>query len=124
MLRIPTKNRKVFFPMASIPLVESDRESSVGKWAENVDFYRLKLDGSGQMDRLTFFAESGQFKGANPVVSDEGRFIAFQVPSATREAGLGQGLYIYDIEKARKAKIKPWTKDTSGKKYPEVFMLS
>ena len=99
------------FPDGQYTLVESDRESSVGKWAENVDFYRLKLDGSGRMDRLTFFAESGRFKGTNPVVSDDGRFIAFQVPFATLEAGLGQGLYLYDIEKARKAKVSPWTEE-------------
>jgi hypothetical protein len=97
------------FPDGTYTLVESDRESTIGKWAENVDFYRLKLDGSGEMVRLTFFAESGRFKGTNPVVSDDGRYIAFQVPSSTLEAGLGQGLYLYDIEKAREAGVKPWT---------------
>ncbi|MCP4313100.1 MAG: hypothetical protein GY790_17720 [Bacteroidetes bacterium] len=96
------------FPDGNYTLVESDRESTIGKWAENVDFYRLKLDGSGEMVRLTFFAESGRFKGTNPVVSDDGRFIAFQVPSSTLEAGVGQGIYLYDIEMAREAGVKPW----------------
>lgn len=103
------------FPDGLYTLVESDRESTIGKWAENVDIYRLKLDGSGQMDRLTFFAESGLFKGTNPVVSDDGRFIAFQVAHATSEAGIGQGIYIYDIEKAKKEKVGPWAMSSGTK---------
>jgi len=93
--------------LVNYTLVESDRESTIGKWAENVDFYRLKLDGRGEMVRLTFFAESGRFKGTNPMVSADGRFIAFQVPSSTLEAGLGQGIYLYDIEMAKEAGVKP-----------------
>jgi len=96
------------FPDGRYTLIESDRESSMGKWANNVDLYSLNLDGSGEATRVTFFAESGRFKGTNPVVSDDGRFIAFQVPASNLEAGVGEGLYIYDIEKAKKAGVKAW----------------
>jgi len=89
------------FPDGKSTLVESDREATIGKWSSNVDFYRLQLDGSGQAERLSFFAESGKFRGTNPVVSDDGRFIAFQVSPSTAEAGVGMGIFIYDIEKAK-----------------------
>ena len=88
------------YPDGKATLVESDREASLGRWATNVDFYRLSLDGSGETERLSFFAESGKYRGTNPVVSDDGRFIAFQVSPATAEAGVGIGIFIYDIRKA------------------------
>jgi Tol biopolymer transport system component len=90
------------FPDGKHTLVESDREASIGKWPTNVDFYMLALDGSGKTERLTFFAESGKFRGTNPVVSDDGKQIAFQVSPSTAEAGVGIGIFIYDIEAAKK----------------------
>ncbi|MBE0653923.1 MAG: PD40 domain-containing protein [Bacteroidales bacterium] len=88
------------FPDGKSTLVESDREASVGKWPTNVDFYRLPLDGSGKTQRLSFFAESGEFRGTNPVVSDDGKYIAFQLSPSTAEAGVGIGIFVYDIEEA------------------------
>jgi hypothetical protein len=41
------------------------------------------------------------------VVSDDGRYIAFQLSKAGAEAGVGEGIYIYDIEEAKKAKAYP-----------------
>ncbi|MBE0653925.1 MAG: hypothetical protein IH594_09010, partial [Bacteroidales bacterium] len=88
------------FPDGKSTLVESDREASVGKWPTNVDFYKLPLDGSGKAQRLSFFAESGVVRGTDPVVSDDGKFIAFQLSPSTAEAGVGIGIFVYDIEKA------------------------
>ncbi len=88
------------YPDGKYTLVESDRLASIGKWATNVDFYKLALDGSGITERLSFFAESGKFRGTNPVVSDDGRYIAFQVSPSTAEAGVGIGIFLYDIEAA------------------------
>jgi hypothetical protein len=34
------------------------------------------------------------------VVSDDGRFIAFQVPRVELAAGAGQGIYVLDLEAA------------------------
>jgi Tol biopolymer transport system component len=95
------------YPDGRYTLVESDREASFGKWPANIDIYRLALDGSGKTDRLTFFAEDGHYIGDNPVVSDDGRFIAFQVSKAGGEAGVGDGIFIYDIAAAKKAKAYP-----------------
>lgn len=86
------------YPDGQYTLVESDREASWGRWPENIDIYRLALDGSGKTKRLTFFSESRRFIGDNPVVSDDGRFIAFQLSKAGSEAGVGNGIYVFDIE--------------------------
>ncbi len=86
------------FPDGNYTLVESDRDATLGKWPTNVDFYKLSLDGSGTTQRLSFFAESGEFRGTNPVISDDGKYIAFQVSPSTAEAGVGIGIFIYDIE--------------------------
>lgn len=89
------------FPDGKHILIESDRLASKGTWATNVDFYKLVLDGSGKTERLTFFAESGEYRGTNPVVSDDGRYIAFQVSPSNAEAGVGIGIFVYDIEAAK-----------------------
>jgi hypothetical protein len=89
------------YPDGRYTLVESDRGASIGEWPRNIDFYKLALDGSGKAERLSYFAESGIYRGTNPVVSDDGKFIAFQVSPSGAEAGVGIGIYIYDIEKAR-----------------------
>ena len=90
------------FPDGRHTLVESDREASIGKWPTNIDFYKLSLDGSGDTQRLSYFAESGRVRGTNPVVSDDGRYIAFQLSPSGAEAGVGMGIYIMDLEKRRK----------------------
>ena len=42
------------------------------------------------------------YKASNPVVSDDGRFIAFQMAKSADPAGVGHGIFIYDIEKAKR----------------------
>jgi hypothetical protein len=63
-----------------------------------------KLDGSGQYERLTYFSDYPGYKASNLVVSDDGRFIAFQMAKASEAAGVGHGIFIYDIQKAAQAK--------------------
>jgi Tol biopolymer transport system component len=86
------------FPDGRSTLVESDRHSRKG--SNNIDLYRLPLDGSGRFERITFFNQGGKFKASNPVVSDDGRFIAFQVPRVEALAGAGLGIYVLDLEAA------------------------
>jgi hypothetical protein len=38
------------------------------------------------------------------VVSDDGKFIAFQMAKSREAAGVGHGLFVYDIEKSGKDK--------------------
>lgn len=86
------------FPDGKYTLVECDKHNRKG--SQYIDLYRLKLDGSGELERMTYFSEAGKFKASNPVVSDDGRFIAFQVPRVGDIAGVGWGIYILDLEKA------------------------
>ena len=41
------------------------------------------------------------FKASNPVVSDDGRYIAFQVARPGEVAGIGHGIYILDLQKRK-----------------------
>jgi hypothetical protein len=83
-------------------LVECDRQN--GKGPSFVDIWRLKLDGSGQIERLTYFSDFPGFKSSNPVVSDDGRSMAFQMARSKDPAGVGYGIFIYDFQKAKDAK--------------------
>ena len=40
------------------------------------------------------------YKASNPVVSDDGRFMAFQMAKSRDAAGVGYGIFIFDFEKA------------------------
>ena len=66
----------------------------------DLDIWKLKLDGSGEFTRLTFFSEYPMYRGTNPSVSDDGRFMAFQLARANEPAGVGHGIFIYDFSKA------------------------
>ncbi len=89
------------FPDGRHTLVECDRHTGPEfKGSMHIDLYKLALDGSGSYERITRFNESGVYKASNPVVSDDGRYIAFQVPRSDMIAGIGRGIYIFDLEEA------------------------
>ncbi len=87
------------YPDGQYTLVECDRQNHQGPG--HVDLWKLKLDGSGQYERLTYFSDSPGYKASNPVVSDDGKFIAFQMAKSREAAGVGHGLFILDLEKAK-----------------------
>jgi len=66
-----------------------------------IDIYKLKLDGSGQMQRLTFFTEYEGYKGSQGVVSNDGRYLCFQMGKSGDEAGVGHGFFVMDLEAAK-----------------------
>jgi hypothetical protein len=86
------------FPDGQFSLVECDKQNLKG--SGYVDLWKLKLDGSGQYERLTHFSDYPGYKASNPVVSDDGKFIAFQMARSREAAGVGHGIFIYDIRKA------------------------
>ncbi len=65
-----------------------------------LDLYKLKLDGSGAMQRLTHFTEFKGFKANQGVVSDDGKYLCFQIGKADQEAGVGFGFFVMDLEQA------------------------
>ncbi len=86
------------FPDGAHTLVECDRHN--GKGSGHVDIYQLRLDGSGEAQRLTFFSDYPEGKASNPVVSDDGRYMAFQMAKASDPAGVGYGIFIFDLAAA------------------------
>ncbi len=88
------------FPDGQFTLVECDRQNLKGPGY--VDLWKLKLDGSGHYERLTYFSDYSGYKASNPVVSDDGKFIAFQMAKSSEAAGVGHGIFIYDLERAKR----------------------
>ncbi len=88
------------YPDGEYTLVECDKQNLQGPG--HVDLWKLKLDGSGQyVERLTYFSDSPGYKASNPVVSDDGKFVAFQMAKAREAAGVGHGIFVLDLEKAK-----------------------
>jgi len=87
------------FPDGRSTLVESDHQNHQG--SRHVDLWKLRLDGTGAMQRLTFFSDVPGYKGSNGVISDDGRFLAFQMAKSGDAAGVGHGIFIMDLQAAR-----------------------
>jgi hypothetical protein len=90
------------FPDGQYTCVESDRQCN---WLggnpgmTNVDIWKLKLDGTGKdFVRLTNFNDFEGGKASNPVISTNGKFMAFQSARTTDPAGVGYGILLYKFE--------------------------
>lgn len=90
------------FPDGLYTCVEADRQCETlgGKRGSgNIDIWKLKLDGTGKdFVRLTHFNDYEGGKASNPVVSTDGKFMAFQFARTTDPAGVGYGLLLYRFE--------------------------
>jgi len=86
------------FPGGQYTCVEGDRqvyELGGNHGSRNIDIYKLKLDGTGKdFVRLTHFNDYEGWKASNPVISTDGKFMAFQVAHTADEAGVGYGIVI------------------------------
>lgn len=94
------------FPDGKYMMVESTRhhpkrDTGHTTW-DYIDLYKLTLDGSGTMERITYFNEGAKYKATNPVVSDDGRFMAFQYAVVGETTGIGHGILVLDFEKMKK----------------------
>jgi hypothetical protein len=91
------------FPDGKYTCVEGDRQvEQLGgtHGAGNIDIWKLKLDGTGKdFVRLTHFNDYEGGKASNPVVSTDGRFMAFQTARTTDPAGVGYGILLYWFRK-------------------------
>jgi hypothetical protein len=65
-----------------------------------VEIWRLALDESGRSERLTHFTDYAGYGASNPVVSDDGRTMAFQMYAEGEGYGSGRGLFLYDLTAA------------------------
>lgn len=86
------------FPDGQYTCVEGDRqvETLGGRHgANNIDIWKLKLDGTGKdFVRLTHFNDYEAGKASNPVISTDGRYMAFQAAKTTDPAGVGYGIIV------------------------------
>ncbi|MDQ3700194.1 MAG: hypothetical protein M3442_04645 [Chloroflexota bacterium] len=64
---------------------------------QNIDLWKLKLDGSGRRVRLTRMVERFPWRATNSNVSPDGRWLAFMVNRQGDEAGYGRGLGLLDL---------------------------
>jgi hypothetical protein len=87
------------FPDGKYTLVEADRQcAELGgrRGASNIDIWKLKLDGTGKdFVRLTHFNDYEGGKASNPVVSTDGKYMAFQTANTADPAGVGYGILLY-----------------------------
>jgi len=91
------------FPDGKYTLVESSKQvETLGgeHGSREIDIWKLRMDGSGKdFVRLTHFNDYQGWKASNPVVSTDGRFIAFQIARAADEAGVGYGIVLLRLQK-------------------------
>lgn len=87
------------FPDGNYAAVESDRQvAELGgdHGMHNIDIWKLRLDGTGQYyERLTHFNDYEGWKASNPVISTDGKMMAFQVAHTADRAGVGYGIVLY-----------------------------
>jgi hypothetical protein len=84
------------FPDGRYTLVEADRQvQTIGGAGgfRQIDIWKLRLDGTGKdFTRVTHFNDYEGWKASNPVISTDGRYMAFQVAKTADEAGVGYGI--------------------------------
>ncbi len=90
-------------PGGKYTLVEADRQCDwLGgkRGSSNIDIWKLKLDGTGKdFVRLTNFNDYEGAKASNPVVSADGKYMAFQTANTADPAGVGYGILLYKFNK-------------------------
>jgi hypothetical protein len=84
------------FPDGMYTLVESSKQvETLGgvHGSHEIDVWKLKMDGTGKsFVRLTHFNDYEGWKASNPVVSTDGKSIAYQIARTADEAGVGYGI--------------------------------
>ncbi len=85
------------FPDGEHTLVESSREQRQHN-SNYIDIWKLKLEpNSTDFVRLTRWGEYLGYKASNPVVSPDGRTMAFQSARSSDPAGVGYGIFLLKL---------------------------
>jgi predicted dehydrogenase len=86
------------FPSGEYTLVESSRDQ-VEDNSNFIDIWKLKLEpNSTDYVRMTRWGEYEGYKASNPVVSPNGKTIAFQSARSKDPAGVGYGIFLLTLE--------------------------
>ncbi len=78
-------------------LVESSRDQGGPERQDSrfIDIWKLKLEpGSSDYVRMTRWGDYEGYKASNPVVSPDGKWVAFQSARSREEAGVGHGIFL------------------------------
>ena len=90
------------FPDGKYTAVEADRQvAELGgeRGMHNIDIWKLKLDGTGKdFTRITHFNDYEGWKASNPVISTDGKLMAFQVAHTADRAGVGYGIVLHHLD--------------------------
>lgn len=85
------------FPDGEHALVESSREQ-IEHNSNYIDIWKLKLEpNSTDFVRMTRWGDYRGYKASNPVVSPDGRTIAFQSARSRDAAGVGYGIFLLGL---------------------------
>lgn len=87
------------FPDGRSIAVEREVDTYTAVPTGDLDIWQLELDGSGAYRRLTYFSEYAGFGANNPVISPDGRTMAFGLRIKGGEHGNAQGMLLFDFEK-------------------------
>lgn len=96
------------FPDGKYMVIESDRHQPMEERNKyKLDIYKLKLDGSGEVERLADFSTRyfNKIKSDNPVVNKDGTIIAHQF-GYQKGAGDGRGIFLFDLDLYEEIKKK------------------
>jgi hypothetical protein len=86
------------FPDGKSTLVESSRDQ-VQQNSNYIDIWRMPLVANAtEFVRLTHWGEYEGYKASNPVVSPDGKTIAFQSARSKDAAGVGYGIYLMKVQ--------------------------
>lgn len=86
------------FPDGEYTLVESSREQAEHN-SNFIDIWKLRLEPeSRDFTRVTRWGEYKGYKASNPVVSPDGRRIAFQSARSKDPAGVRYGIFVMDLK--------------------------
>jgi len=100
--KLPNEYNEVegIYPDGKYTLVESSREQGPDRQNSNhVDLWRLKLEAnSTDFVRMTRWGDYDGYKASNPVVSPDGKWIAFQSARSVDPAGVGYGIFLLKVK--------------------------
>jgi len=88
------------FPDGKHVAVEREPDTYTLSPRGHIDVWRTSLDGSGESVRLTRFSEFAGYGANNPVVSPDGRFLAFGLRRVDGPHGNGHGIFLLDLRGA------------------------
>jgi hypothetical protein len=88
------------FPDGKSIAVEREVDTYTGEPVGDIDIWQLALDGSGASRRLTHFTEYAGYGANNPVISPDGRRMAFGLRVKGGDHGNAEGIFLYDFDEA------------------------